>query len=110
LWQDLSSAEKAIFTAAAAAENDTMHAEFNANNARALDTLINEHGVKLHRFNDAILTRMADVSAKVLAEAAATDDLSKRVFDSFSASRAQGIRWGHVAEQAFASARALASK
>ncbi|WP_262690458.1 TRAP transporter substrate-binding protein [Kordiimonas aestuarii] len=107
LWDDMSPREQAIISAAAAAENDIMFAEFNANNARALDTLVNEHGVKLKKFSDDILTQLGLLSADVLADAAKTDDLTKRVFDSFTKARHEGIRWGAISEQAFAHARSL---
>lgn len=60
-----------------------MLAEFNANNARALDTLINEHGVTLRKFNDNILRELGRVSAEVVAEAANHDDLARQIYDSF---------------------------
>jgi TRAP-type mannitol/chloroaromatic compound transport system substrate-binding protein len=85
-----------------------MYSEFNANNARALNTLITEHGVKLHRFSDEILTELARVSGEVVADAAGTDELTKRVFDSFMEARRGSMRWGAVSEQAFTHARTLA--
>ena len=107
LWDDMSPREQEIIRSAAAAENDIMFAEFNANNARALDTLVNEHGVKLKKFSDDILIALGKLSAEVLADAAKTDDLTARVFESFHKARAEGIRWGAISEQAFAHARSL---
>lgn len=109
LWNDMSTQEKSFVETAAAAENDIMLAEFNANNARALDTLINDHGVQLRRFNDDILRRLGSVSVDVVREAADHDDLTRRVYDSYSAARAGGMRWGEIAEQAFMSARKLSA-
>jgi len=110
LWEDMSPKEKAIIEAASAAENDIMYAEFNANNGRALDTLVNEHGVKLKRFSDEILAKLAEVSDQVLKDTASNDELSKRVYDSYSTSRAYSMRWGAISEQAFAHARSLFEK
>ncbi len=107
LWDDLSPREQEIFRAASMAENETMFAEFNANNARALDTLINTHGVELNRFDDAILKRLAEVSAEVLADAAKNDDFTMKVFDSFTQARGASMRWGAISEQAFMHARGL---
>ncbi|WP_374763762.1 TRAP transporter substrate-binding protein [Yunchengibacter salinarum] len=109
LWNDLAPADRALIEAAAAAENDIMLAEFNANNARALDTLINKHGVTLHRFSEPILAELARISRAVLEETATHDDLSKRVHDSFMAARTNGMRWGEVAERAFFDARRATS-
>ena len=110
LWEDMDAQDQAIIAHAAAAENDAMLAEFNANNGRALNTLTNDHGVELKRFDDSILSELSKVSAEVLADAANGDDFTKKVFDSFSASRVASIRWGAVSEQAFMYARSLTSE
>ena len=106
LWDDLSPWEKEVFQIATAAQNDLTYAEFNARNARALDTLVNEHGVKLKRFSDEILARMAELSAEVMVEAANTDAITREVYESFKASRASSMRWNAISEMAFTSARA----
>lgn len=110
LWNDMSATEKAWIEAATAAENDVMLAEFNANNARALDTLINEHGVRLLRFNDEILEKLGTVSAEVVAEAGTHDELAQRVFNSYNAARTSSMHWGEIAEKAFMDARNLSLK
>lgn len=107
LWNDLDPVDQALFQTATAAENEIMHAEFDANNAKALDTLITSHGVQLKRFDDAVLTRLAEVSGEVLREVAATDDETKAIFDSFTAARRDGVRWGKISERAFQDARDL---
>ncbi|MCH8862470.1 MAG: twin-arginine translocation signal domain-containing protein [Proteobacteria bacterium] len=105
LWEDLSNQERAAVESAAAAENDYTLAEFNAQNARALTTLIEEHGVKLTRFPDEILDAMARLSVEVLAETAASDALTGRVYESFAASMARTSRWGEIGERAFTEIR-----
>jgi len=110
LWDDMDKQDQAIISHAAAAENDAMLAEFNANNGRALNTLVNNHNVELKRFDDSILAVLAKVSAEVLADAANNDAFTKKVFESFSAARADSVRWGAVSEQAFMHARNLAGK
>jgi len=108
LWEDFSAHERIIFKNAAMAENDYMYSEFNANNARALSTLINEHGVELKRFDDSILSKLAEISVDVVADAAKTDELSQRIYNSFLESLQGSIRWGEISEQAFMHARSLA--
>lgn len=108
LWEDLSAPERTAVATAAAAENDYMLAEFNAQNARALTTLIDQHGVKLTRFPDEILDAMARLSVEVLAETAASDPLTGRVFESFASSMARTSRWGEIGERAFTEIRAKA--
>jgi len=107
LWEDMTPQEQEIIRAASAAENDIMYAEFTAGNARALETLINDHGVKLKRFSDDILRELGRISATVLADAAKSDAITARVYESFETARKGGIRWGAISEQAFAHARSL---
>lgn len=106
LWNDFSPWEKEIIQTTTAAQNDLTYTEFNARNARALDTLVNKHGVKLKRFSDEILARMAELSAEVMLEAANSDPITKEVYESFKTSRASSMRWTAIGESAFTSARA----
>ena len=107
LWDSLTDSEKAIFTAAAGAENDISLAEFNANNAIALNTLVNEHGVQLRRFSDDMFRAIRTASEEVLAETGAGDDITRRVHESFMAFRKTALSWTAIADQAFANARSL---
>nr|WP_262695515.1 TRAP transporter substrate-binding protein [Kordiimonas aquimaris] len=107
LWNDFNEHERTIIETASAAENDIMLAEFNSNNARALDTLINEHDVILRRFSDEILIELGRISAEVVAETADHDDLTRRIYDSYIKARIEGIRWGALAEQGYMNARQL---
>jgi TRAP-type mannitol/chloroaromatic compound transport system substrate-binding protein len=72
--------------------------------------LINDHDVQLKEFSQDILTRLAKVSAEVLTETAQNDELTGRIFKSFSEARTNGIRWGEIAEQAYMQARSAAEK
>lgn len=107
LWNELDELDQAIIKTAATMENDVMHAEFNAGNAVALDTLVEEHGVNLKRFPDDVLKRIVEISEEVLAEVGKHDDISSRVYQSFKKARNGGIRWGAVGERAFEQARDL---
>ena len=107
VWNSFSKSDQAIIQNAILAESEFVTAEFNAQNARALDTLINKHGVQLRRFSDDILTEIGRVAAEVLAETAAEDELTGRVYESFVAARTSTARWGEIGEHAFREARAL---
>jgi TRAP-type mannitol/chloroaromatic compound transport system substrate-binding protein len=109
LWNDLTAQERAAVENAAAAENDVLLAEFDAQNARALSTLVNEHGVKLTRYPQEILDAMGRISVEVLAETAASDALTGRVFESFSQSMARTAHWGETGERAFTEVRKKAN-
>lgn len=105
LWEDLAPAQRAAIENAAAAETIFMRSEYEAQNARALKTLIEEHGVKLRRFSDDILAEMGRVAGEVLADVAAGDELTGEIYRSYRASMGRTARWGEISERAFAAAR-----
>jgi len=107
LWNSFSEWEKAIFRNAANAENNVMKAEYDANNARALTALINDHGVKLKTFSDEILLAMKQVALEVLEEIAAEDDFTGRVYESYKVSLARTSYWSEISEHSYARARGL---
>lgn len=107
VWNRFSKTDQAIIQNAILAESDFVTAEFNAQNARALDTLINDHGVQLRKFSDEILAEIGRIAAEVLAETAAENELTGRVYESFLAARSSTSRWGEIGEQAFREARSL---
>ncbi|WND02528.1 TRAP transporter substrate-binding protein [Temperatibacter marinus] len=105
IWDSFSKTDQAMIKAAAAEENSMMYAEYNAQNARALRTLVNEHGVKLLQFPDDIRQRLAEESYKVIEEVSQTDDLSKRIYDSYRSAKSDGMYWGEFAEDYFTQSR-----
>ena len=107
VWDSLTASEKAIVESAATAENNYDLAEFNANNASALDTLLTEHGVELVEFSDEIFGQMGEAARDVLATAGSTDPMTKRIYDSFMAFRKDVIGWSRISDQAYMNKRAL---
>ncbi|MBB4267015.1 TRAP transporter substrate-binding protein [Roseospira visakhapatnamensis] len=107
VWDSLSDADKAIIEAAAAAENDYTLAEFNTRNGDALATLVNEHGVELRKFSDDIMKAIGDAAGEVVAEVAAEDPMTKKVYDSFIDFRTKAVGWARIADQAYWTAREL---
>lgn len=87
--------------------NQDMLADFTAKNNRALEQLVNEQGVELRKFPDDVLKAIKDLSDEVVAEEAAKDPMSKKVFDSFVQFRDQAKKWHAVSEQAYLNARSL---
>jgi TRAP-type mannitol/chloroaromatic compound transport system substrate-binding protein len=81
--------------------------EFTARNNEALETLVNRHKVELRRFPDEVLKKLKAISDEVVAEVAAKDPQSKKVYESFRRFRDQVVAWHDVSERAFYNARAL---
>ena len=106
-WQSLSARDQAIFAAVCAAENEVTLAEFNARNSAALEILQSKHGVKLNRFSDEVLAAIGKASGEVLAEVAAADPVTAKVYQSFLAARKSGMTWARLSEEAYSQARRL---
>ena len=87
VWGGLSASDQAIIESATTAEYNYDLAEFNANNASALDTLLSEHGVELVEFSDDVFKGMGEAVRYVLATVGKTDAGTKKVYDSFMAFR-----------------------
>jgi TRAP-type mannitol/chloroaromatic compound transport system substrate-binding protein len=96
-----------LIEVAARAENNQVTADFNANNLRALETLVSEHDVMVRRLPDDVIEALAETSVEVIAEIAGYDDLSRRIVESMSRFRNDAMGWTAVAAQAFSETRAL---
>lgn len=94
-----------IVVTCAQSVNDQMLAEFTARNAEALQTLINEHGVKLRPFPPEVLARLRELSLEVVAAGSASDPLYARVLQSQREFQARSEPYLAVAEEAFLQAR-----
>lgn len=106
VWDDLSDSERAIIESACLAEADYTLAEFDARNGDALNTLITEHGVKLHRFSDDILRSLGEASGDVVAETAQESKLTKRIYESYMDFRKKMVDWSEIANRGYLNARA----
>lgn len=86
--------------------NQDMLDEYTARNNAALHTLVTEHQVKLRRFPDAVLEKIRTLSDEVIAEIAAKDAASRKIYESFRQFRTQVMAWHDISERAFLNARA----
>ena len=107
VWDSFSASDQALIKACANDENNRLLAEYNAKNADALDTLINEHGVQLRQFSDDIFRAFGEKSKEVMEETAAEDDIGKRIFDNFIEFRRKVIGWTALSDGAYMTKRAL---
>ena len=95
---------QAMLETACRAINQDMLDEFTARNARALKALAEEHGVAVRRLPDDVLARFQELSEAVVREAA-TDDLSRRILDSYYGFLAEARQYHAISEQAYLNAR-----
>ncbi len=108
LWDSLHDDDRQVIQTAATAENCYAKAEFDAENAKALETLVKSHGVQLRKFDDAILQTIGKISEQMLAEIGDGDALIRRVYQSFLKFRESAMKKGEVTQSAYLHARRLA--
>ena len=110
VWNSLSASERVIIEALAEKHYARSLAEFNARNANALRTLVNEHGVKTRQFPLEVMKALADIAADVAADIGRTDEISKRIYDSYMATLDEAKEWGGIADEPYMAARRLSDK
>ena len=94
-----------ILEVAAKASNVDMMAEFTAQNKSALTELVDKHGVELRALPNDVLATLRDVSKEVVAEIAAADPASQKVYDSYIKYRDSVVKYHAISEQSFINAR-----
>ncbi len=100
-WSDLSSSDKEILKAAAAAENNIMYSEYNAKNGEALNDLVKNQGVKLREFNDEVYDAFGEAAEEVFAGVMEHSALAKKVHTSFANARNYLGAWSKISDQAY---------
>ncbi|MCP5161260.1 MAG: TRAP transporter substrate-binding protein [Hahellaceae bacterium] len=96
---------QAIVENAAQMANQDMLDEYTARNNAALVELVEKHGVQLRKFPDSVLARLKALSEQTLAEVAANDPASKKVYESFSAFQRKVAAYHEISEKAYINAR-----
>lgn len=106
LPQDLQS----ILLAAAEVANQRLLDEFTARNHQALQVLLDEHNVQLRRLPDDVLLELSRLSREVVAEMGQTNDMTRRIYESYTSFQ-EGVQSYHgIAEEAFIEARQLGNE
>ncbi|MFD0860268.1 TRAP transporter substrate-binding protein [Roseovarius aquimarinus] len=83
-YQELPDDLQAIVRDVSQAEYDMVSADFVANDPRALQTLINDHGVQVHQFPDDIMEAGAKGAMELIEELRASEDpLVKKTTESY---------------------------
>ncbi|TNF37858.1 MAG: twin-arginine translocation signal domain-containing protein [Gammaproteobacteria bacterium] len=85
--------------------NQDMLAEYTARNNAALDDLVNKHKVDLRKLPDEVLAKLKTLSHEVVADVAAKDAASKKVYDAFMKFSKQVQKWSSISELAYLSIR-----
>ncbi len=85
--------------------NQDLLSEYTARNPAALETLLGEHKVDMRPYPADVVQKLRQLSEEVVAELAAKDAFSKKVFDSYNSYYQQAKRWSGISELAYLEAR-----
>ena len=85
--------------------NQDMLSEYMARNQIALSDLVNKHKVDLRKLPDPVLAKLKNMSNDVVAEVAAKDKATQKVYDSFSKFSHQVKAWTDISERAYLNVR-----
>jgi TRAP-type mannitol/chloroaromatic compound transport system substrate-binding protein len=107
-WDGLMASEQALIEAAALAEVTRSLAECNAENVKSLKLLRADNRIKILRFNDELIKTFGKLSKEVLADTAAKDPLTRKVYDSYMAFLVGVMDWGELSETGYRDTRRLA--
>jgi len=107
IWGSLSADDRNLISAVANAEYTYSLAEFNVNNAKALDELVQDKNIIIRKFDDPLLRALGKASAEVLAEVGNKDPLTRKIYQSYTEFRNRAVRWSELSERGFLNARAL---
>lgn len=99
-WDQLPSAYKEAFEAAAAEANQTMLAMYDARNPAALARLIDE-GVRLRKFPDDVMQAARQTTEEILEESS-SDPAYRKIYTAYKAWRDEAYTWFNTAELAYA--------
>lgn len=107
VWGSLSADDRNLINTVANAEYTYSLSEFNANNAKALDELVQDKNISIRKFDDALVRALGKASAEVLAEVGNKDPLTRKIYQSYTEFRNRAMRWSELSERGFLNARAL---
>jgi len=108
LWDSLPPSERAVIETASAAELTRSLAKFNAENVKWLKVLRADERIKIRRFSDALIRTFGKLSKEVLADTAAKDPLTRKVYDSYMGFLVGVMDWGELSETGYRDTRRLA--
>lgn len=110
VWEGLTKEQQRLIEVILQAEYSRLWSEFVHNNLQSLTTLKEKHGVQVKPFSDDILQEFGRVSGEILAEMAETDEMTRKVYDSYARYWKQVTAWTGTSTQAFLAARSMPFK
>ena len=96
---------KAIVEVAARAVNQDVLDEYTSRNNQALIDLVDQHGVELRKLPNEVLAELERLSAEVLDELAAENELTQRISASIKTFKENAMAYHAISEEAYYDAR-----
>ena len=106
-WRSLPKEFQSILATSAGNVNGWALSEFEAKNATALKTLVDEHKVQLRRFPDDMLRAFRKGSTEVIEGLAAKDPDARRIYDHYRTYQDSVRSWSKFSEEAISYMMAL---
>ncbi|WP_346838225.1 TRAP transporter substrate-binding protein [Microbulbifer sp. SAOS-129_SWC] len=100
---------QAIVRTAARDANQDMLDEYTARNNRALQELVQKHGVQLRRLPDDVIAYLKKINNQIMEETAAEDPQFARVYKAYKAFKAQVIPYHRISEEAYYQTRSIST-
>jgi len=100
-WNSLPPDLQSIVQIACQAANLDMMSEFNARNANALSTLINQEGIDVRPFPNDVMRALREITTEVINELSQNDPRVEKVWNSYQAFMNEARSWQEISEQAY---------
>ena len=107
VWNSFSKADQALISAIAGDNYQKSLAEYNARNAQSMKVLVEKHGVELKTFSEEIMIALIKTSDEVMQELGQTDDMTRRIYNSYMDTRRAAMAWSKVADEPYLTSRRL---
>jgi TRAP-type mannitol/chloroaromatic compound transport system substrate-binding protein len=104
-YDDLPDHLQKILQHACKAANQDMVAEFNARNAQSFEKISQLKTVEVKKFNKETLSALKKISSDVLLEISKNDEMSQKIYSSFSSYQTKATKWDRISEGAYSEAR-----
>ncbi len=105
IWNDLTSSEQAMIKISCKAANDSSLAEYTHENAKALNTLKNQHGIEPHYFTPEIMAGIGQISEEVVRDLGTSDAQTRKVYESYKKARDTYRSWTEMSDGQYILAR-----
>ena len=104
-WESLPRHLQVIIETASKAVNQDILDEYTARNNKALRELVDIHGVELRKLPDDVIAEFKIIANDILEENAASDEMVKKVYESYLSFKNEVSAYHKVSEDAFVEAR-----